>query len=160
MVSSHHGRGIINFFLTDPLTHYTNPGEFRFKWSVEARSSSSWGLLFHVFTPLTCPHRDMVSLLPRLSSFAVSGTPARAQVADLIHVLKYVFALFSFPVVLDVMTPRRFLRVDGLVGSLRMWNRLLKPGFAHLFSALFEQYTIRYDRLCYRHPLFRSHYLG
>lgn len=32
----------------------------------------------------------MVSLIPRRSSFAVSGTPARAQVSDLIHVLKYV----------------------------------------------------------------------
>ena len=32
--------------------------------------------------------REMVSLIPRLSSFAVSGTPARSQVADLIHVLK------------------------------------------------------------------------
>ncbi|KAG6895597.1 hypothetical protein C0992_000477 [Termitomyces sp. T32_za158] len=33
---------------------------------------------------------DMVSLIPRLSSFAVSGTPARQQVADLMHVLKSV----------------------------------------------------------------------
>lgn len=32
--------------------------------------------------------REMVSLIPRLSSFAVSGTPARSQVSDLIHVLK------------------------------------------------------------------------
>lgn len=31
----------------------------------------------------------MVSLIPRISSFAVSGTPARANVDDLIHVLKY-----------------------------------------------------------------------
>lgn len=34
--------------------------------------------------------RDMVSLIPRLSSLAVSGTPARSQVADLMHVLKCV----------------------------------------------------------------------
>lgn len=33
--------------------------------------------------------RAMVSLIPRLSSFAVSGTPARAQVSDLMHVLRY-----------------------------------------------------------------------
>lgn len=33
--------------------------------------------------------RQMVSLIPRLSSFAVSGTPAKSQVADLSHVLKY-----------------------------------------------------------------------
>ena len=83
--------------LADALTHYTNPGKFRFKWSVEARSSSCWDCFSCFDRPLTCPYRDMVSLLPRLSSFAVSGTPARAQVADLIHVLKYVFALFSFP---------------------------------------------------------------
>ena len=33
--------------------------------------------------------REMVSLIPRLSSFAVSGTPAKSQVSDLIHVMKY-----------------------------------------------------------------------
>lgn len=33
-------------------------------------------------------YRDMVSLIPRLSSFAVSGTPARAQISDMLHVLK------------------------------------------------------------------------
>ncbi|KAF5381839.1 hypothetical protein D9757_008356 [Collybiopsis confluens] len=49
---------------------------------------------------------DMVSLIPRRSSLAVSGTPARAQVSDLSHVLK-------------------FLRFD--VGSTRLWNRLLCP---------------------------------
>ena len=32
--------------------------------------------------------REMVSLIPRLSSFAVSGTPAKTQIADLIHVLR------------------------------------------------------------------------
>jgi len=32
--------------------------------------------------------REMVSLVPRLSSFAVSGTPARVQVSDLIRVLR------------------------------------------------------------------------
>ena len=35
----------------------------------------------------------MVSLIPRLSSFAVSGTPAKTQIADLIYVLKYVSSL-------------------------------------------------------------------
>ena len=34
--------------------------------------------------------REMVSLIPRLSSFAVSGTPARSLVAGLIHVWKRV----------------------------------------------------------------------
>lgn len=31
---------------------------------------------------------EMVSLIPRLSSFAVSGTPARTRVSDLSYVLK------------------------------------------------------------------------
>ncbi|KAG5652712.1 hypothetical protein H0H81_003963, partial [Sphagnurus paluster] len=68
---------------------------------------------------------DMVSLIPRLSSFAVSGTPARQQVADLMHVLK-------------------FLRADGAVGSSRLWTRLISSGFgaAH-FAALFQEYGIR-----------------
>ena len=39
--------------------------------------------------------REMVSLIPRLSSFAVSGTPAKTQIADLIHVLKYVSSLLT-----------------------------------------------------------------
>ncbi|KAG5643859.1 hypothetical protein DXG03_009543 [Asterophora parasitica] len=68
---------------------------------------------------------DMVSLIPRLSSFAVSGTPARQQVPDLIHVLK-------------------FLRVDNIVGSTKLWNRLVSTGFgaAH-FAAMFQAYGIR-----------------
>jgi hypothetical protein len=41
--------------------------------------------------------REMVSLIPRLSSFAVSGTPAKTQIADLIHVLKYVFVIINMP---------------------------------------------------------------
>jgi len=31
---------------------------------------------------------EMVSLIPRLSSFAVSGTPAKTRVSDLHYVLK------------------------------------------------------------------------
>lgn len=34
--------------------------------------------------------REIVSLIPRRSSFAVSGTPARSAVVDLSHVLKSV----------------------------------------------------------------------
>ncbi len=41
--------------------------------------------------------REMVSLIPRLSSFAVSGTPARSQVADLIHILKCATAFLPLP---------------------------------------------------------------
>ncbi|KIK98364.1 hypothetical protein PAXRUDRAFT_9577 [Paxillus rubicundulus Ve08.2h10] len=66
----------------------------------------------------------MVSLIPRLSSFAVSGTPARAQVSDLIRVL-------------------RFLRVHDFVLSTRIWNRLLKHRFKDLFAAFFQKYSVR-----------------
>ncbi|KAG2361595.1 SNF2 family N-terminal domain-containing protein [Suillus spraguei] len=67
---------------------------------------------------------EMVSLVPRLSSFAVSGTPARTHVSDLIRVL-------------------RFLRVDNVVGSTRMWNRLMKHTFKKQFADLFQRYAIR-----------------
>lgn len=67
---------------------------------------------------------DMVSLIPRLSSLAVSGTPARAQVADLIRVL-------------------RFLRVNTVIGSSRMWSRLLKKSYADHFTAFMQNYAIR-----------------
>ncbi|KAI0370965.1 hypothetical protein BV20DRAFT_943332 [Pilatotrama ljubarskyi] len=67
---------------------------------------------------------EMVSLIPRLSSFAVSGTPARSQVADLIHVLK-------------------FLRVKAVTDSPRAWTRLLLPGYVHEFIQLFRRYAVR-----------------
>ncbi|KAF7984569.1 hypothetical protein HWV62_13783 [Athelia sp. TMB] len=67
---------------------------------------------------------EMVSLIPRVSSWAVSGTPARAQVADLKHVLK-------------------FLRIDHLVEPPRVWARLLTPRFASQFAELFRRVSIR-----------------
>ncbi|TRM58251.1 SNF2 family N-terminal domain-containing protein [Schizophyllum amplum] len=67
---------------------------------------------------------DMVSLIPRNASYAVSGTPARQQVSDLIHVL-------------------RFLRVDDVVGSSRLWNRLMLPAYAAHFTAFIQQYAVR-----------------
>ncbi|KIJ64355.1 hypothetical protein HYDPIDRAFT_154792 [Hydnomerulius pinastri MD-312] len=67
---------------------------------------------------------EMVSLIPRVSSFAVSGTPARAQVADLIRVL-------------------RFLRVDDLVAPARMWKRLVGRGCRELFAELFGGAGVR-----------------
>ncbi|KAI0060074.1 hypothetical protein BV25DRAFT_1956450 [Artomyces pyxidatus] len=66
----------------------------------------------------------MVSLIPRLSSFAVSGTPARSQVADLSHIL-------------------RFLRVPSTIYSPRNWKRLMEPQLAGDFAALVQHYTIR-----------------
>src|SRR5258708_15358253 len=85
----------------------------------------------------------MVSYIPRLSSLAVSGTPAKAQMSDLIHVLKYV-VVHSLPVRCSLIC-LRFLRIDRFVGSLRLWNRLLKPGFAREFCAFIQHYGIRYD---------------
>ncbi|KAJ7743179.1 SNF2 family N-terminal domain-containing protein [Mycena metata] len=67
---------------------------------------------------------DMVSLIPRLASFAVSGTPARTQIADLIHVL-------------------RFLRVNHLIGSPRYWARLAIPGYSRHFSTFFQNIAVR-----------------
>ncbi|KAI6007072.1 SNF2 family N-terminal domain-containing protein [Pisolithus albus] len=67
---------------------------------------------------------EMVSLVPRLSSFAVSGTPAKAQVSDIIRVL-------------------RFLRVDDAVGSTQGWHLFLKSGFRDQFAAFFQHYAVR-----------------
>ncbi|KAH8114834.1 SNF2 family N-terminal domain-containing protein [Phellopilus nigrolimitatus] len=67
---------------------------------------------------------EMVSLIPRISSFAVSGTPARSSVDDLIHVLK-------------------FLRIDVVTGSSKTWARLQKPAFAVHFKELFERIAVR-----------------
>ncbi|EJD44228.1 hypothetical protein AURDEDRAFT_166619 [Auricularia subglabra TFB-10046 SS5] len=67
---------------------------------------------------------EMVSLIPRLASFAVSGTSAKANVGDLYNTLK-------------------FLRVPDIVSSSRHWNRLLLPGFADEFATLFSSLTVR-----------------
>lgn len=58
----------------------------RCRWS-EVERQSELG-----YSPPKNPYltyaRDMVSLIPRLASFAVSGTPACSHVSDLNHVLK------------------------------------------------------------------------
>ena len=59
----------------------------RFRWWEEGKPSCVNSAIY-LSLVLMLSFRDMVSLIPRLSSFAVSGTPARAQVADLMHVLK------------------------------------------------------------------------
>jgi hypothetical protein len=85
---------------------------------------------------------EMVSYIPRLSSLAVSGTPAKAQMSDLLHVLKCVV----IPRLPDCYSPIQFtfLRIDQFVDNLRLWNRLLKPGFAKEFSAFIQHYGIKY----------------
>ncbi|KAJ6581273.1 SNF2 family N-terminal domain-containing protein [Mycena capillaripes] len=67
---------------------------------------------------------DMVSMIPRLASFAVSGTPARTQISDLMHVLK-------------------FLRVDCHVSYPRCWARLALPGYSAYFTTFFQNIAIR-----------------
>ncbi|KAJ7453930.1 hypothetical protein B0H11DRAFT_2176342 [Mycena galericulata] len=67
---------------------------------------------------------DMVSMIPRLASFAVSGTPARTHIADLKHVLK-------------------FLRVEHIIGAPRHWTRLGLPGYSRHFSNFFQSIAIR-----------------
>ncbi|KAG8798985.1 hypothetical protein FRC16_006130 [Serendipita sp. 398] len=62
---------------------------------------------------------DMVSRIPRVNSFAVSGTPARASVADLLHVLQ-------------------FIRVPWDISSSRIWKRIISPGFFDNFMSLFD----------------------
>ncbi|KZT58177.1 hypothetical protein CALCODRAFT_495268 [Calocera cornea HHB12733] len=66
----------------------------------------------------------VVSLIPRRTSVAVSGTPVQDDIRDLLQVLK-------------------FLRVPILSDSPRLWARLLKPSFAHHFQELFQRIGIR-----------------
>ncbi|KAH9986179.1 hypothetical protein BJV74DRAFT_878530 [Russula compacta] len=67
---------------------------------------------------------EMVSLIPRLSSFAVSGTPARTRVSDLSYILK-------------------FLRVDPAIYAPRNWSSLIHPSYATEFTTIFRKYTVR-----------------
>ena len=39
--------------------------------------------------------------------------------------------------------PHRFLRVDEVTNSDKIWKRLLKPGYVNEFTSLFKKYTIR-----------------
>ena len=86
--------------------------------------------------------REMVSLIPRVSSFAVSGTPARSQVQDLIHVWKYVS--FQHRCAVNSNRCRSFLRVPPIWNNPKLWLRLLKPGYIAEFKSLFDRYAIRY----------------
>ncbi|KIO23593.1 hypothetical protein M407DRAFT_26965 [Tulasnella calospora MUT 4182] len=76
---------------------------------------------------------EMVSLIPRRSSWAVSGTPAKAQVQDLI-------------------APLRFMRIHPLMSDApqttpsKLWNRFLKPGFWSSFRGIFDRYAVRTSR--------------
>ncbi|KAG8915263.1 hypothetical protein FRC00_006131 [Tulasnella sp. 408] len=73
---------------------------------------------------------EMVSLIPRRASWAVSGTPAKAHIQDLV-------------------APLRFMRIHPLLvdapqaTSNRLWNRLLKPAFWSSFKGIFDRYAVR-----------------
>ncbi|KZV72312.1 hypothetical protein PENSPDRAFT_576385 [Peniophora sp. CONT] len=67
---------------------------------------------------------EMVSLIPRHSSLAVSGTPARTAVGDLSHVLRY-------------------LRSNPLFHAKSTWDKLLQPSMVTEFVRLMQYYTCR-----------------
>lgn len=66
----------------------------------------------------------MVSLIPRKNSLAVSGTPARSDIKDLMGSLK-------------------FLRVPVLPNDNRLWHRLQQPSMRPAFEGLFRSLTVR-----------------
>ncbi|KAJ7623410.1 SNF2 family N-terminal domain-containing protein [Roridomyces roridus] len=67
---------------------------------------------------------EMVSLIPRRASLSVSATPAKTQILDLKHVLK-------------------FLRIEHIVGAPRHWIRLCSPGYSAHFTNFFQSIAIR-----------------
>ncbi|OXB37227.1 E3 ubiquitin-protein ligase SHPRH [Cryptococcus neoformans] len=67
---------------------------------------------------------NMVSLIPRKNSLAVSGTPARSDIKDLMGSLK-------------------FLRVPVLPNDNRLWHRLQQPSMRPAFEGLFRSLTVR-----------------
>lgn len=66
----------------------------------------------------------MVSLIPRRHSLAVSGTPARTDIKDLMGSL-------------------RFLRVPVLPHDNRIWHRLQQAPFKDAFQSIFQSIAIR-----------------
>lgn len=68
--------------------------------------------------------REMVALIPRRNSLAVSGTPVKTDIRDLLGVL-------------------RFLRVPIIPHSPRLWYRLQQPAFRPAFSGLIQSLSIR-----------------
>ncbi|WVQ69001.1 uncharacterized protein L199_007213 [Kwoniella botswanensis] len=67
---------------------------------------------------------NMVSLIPRKNSLAVSGTPARADIKDLMGSLK-------------------FLRVPLIPYDQRIWHRLQQASMRSAFEGLFRTIAIR-----------------
>ncbi len=67
---------------------------------------------------------EMVTLIPRKLSLAVSGTPAKSDIKDTIGSL-------------------RFLRVPTLPYDTRLWYRLQRPGNRAAFEGVFRGLTVR-----------------
>jgi E3 ubiquitin-protein ligase SHPRH len=67
---------------------------------------------------------NMVSLIPREHSLAVSGTPAKTDIKDLLGSL-------------------RFLRVPVLPFDHRLWHRLQQSAMRPAFDALFKTIAVR-----------------
>ena len=67
---------------------------------------------------------NMVSLIPRKHSLAVSGTPAKSDIKDLMGSL-------------------RFLRVPVLPFDHRLWHRLQQTPLRPAFDGLFQQIAVR-----------------
>ncbi|WVQ97832.1 hypothetical protein IAU59_004947 [Kwoniella sp. CBS 9459] len=72
----------------------------------------------------TTDSANMVSLIPRKHALAVSGTPAKADIKDLMGSLK-------------------FLRVPVVPHDNRLWHRLQQPGMRQAFEGLFSSIAIR-----------------
>nr|ODN87625.1 hypothetical protein L203_03405 [Cryptococcus depauperatus CBS 7841] len=67
---------------------------------------------------------EMVSLIPRKNSLAVSGTPAKSNIKDLMGSL-------------------RFLRVPVLPHDHRLWYRLQQPSMRSAFQGIFQTLATR-----------------
>ncbi|WVR04446.1 hypothetical protein IAU60_001449 [Kwoniella sp. DSM 27419] len=67
---------------------------------------------------------QMVSLVPRQNSLAVSGTPARADIRDLMGSVK-------------------FLRVPVLPYDSKLWHRMQQSGMREAFTGLFQALGVR-----------------
>ena len=102
----------------------------------------------------------MVSLIPRLSSFAVSGTPAKTQPADLIHVLRYVTPLLflhnhltrTFQINIDSYEWIRLLEVHDFgkgCWNLGLWKNLQSFCNAMPSGAVLTETDICYPWLKY-----------
>jgi hypothetical protein len=93
----------------------------------------------HLFMTMVLLRR-MVSLIPRISSWAVSGTPAKVQVADLMHLLKYVlvvsFACLNVDCIVDffVLTTSSVLHDFGVASSVLAFLHSLLSSLAVLAS--------------------------